>query len=363
MQIAIDGVPAAKPNKTGVEWYVYHLIREMNQLRPELDVGVYTHRPLDFELKGNWKNIVLNWPFLGWKHMWAGRLMVDKPQAVFSPGDGLPPYKRSAQVMTMHDLAFETMPEEYAPDRRRVLHKVHAEAAKRAAKIIAITDVTKQDVVMHYGVAPERIKTIPLAFDHTVYKSKASGEVEAVQSKYRLPKDYLVCVGRLDQRKGQADLIRTFLNWREDKEIDLVLIGGPGSDGYEEIHELAKHDAVHELGWASPEDVAAVVAGARAFAFATKKEGFGMPILEAMAVGTPVICSDLPVLREVGGDLPIFVDRESQEDWSRAFDAAVNGDVENRIARGKEHAAHYTWEQTARETLRVLCDTLSTNSK
>lgn len=363
MHIAIDGVPAAKPNKTGVEWYVYHLIKEMNQLRPELDVGVYTHRPLDLELKGNWKNIVLNWPFPGWKHMWAGRLMVDKPRVVFSPGDGLPPYKRGSQVMTMHDLAFETIPKEYASGRRRVLHKVHADAAKRAAKIIAITDVTKQDIVTYYGVAPERIETIPLALDCRIYKPKSSGEIEAAQTKYRLPKDYVVCVGRLDQRKGQADLIRAFLTWRGEKDIDLVLIGGPGSDGYEEIHDLAKHEAVHELGWASPEDAAAIVAGARAFAFATKKEGFGIPILEAMAVGTPVICSDLPVLREVGGDVPIFVNRDSQEDWSRAFDAVLNGDVENSIARGKEHAAQYTWEQTARETLRVLCGTLSTNSK
>lgn len=358
MQIAIDGVPAAKPTKTGVEWYVYHLIKNMNELRPELDVAVYTHRPLDFKLQGNWRNIVINWPLPGWKWIWSLHLLITKPRVVFSPGDALPPYIPNVAVQTKHDIGFHWMPEEYSKKRLRVLEREHKRSARVATKMVAITQVTKDDVVKVYGVDPSRMTVTPLAVDHDAYKIIPSERVEAVRDAYKLPSNYFVCVGRMDQRKGQADLIRAFLSWRGERDMDLVLIGGPGRDGYEEIHTLAQDEHVHELGWLGPEDAAAIVAGAKAFTFATKKEGFGIPILEAMAVGTPVICSDLPVLREVGGDIPLFVDRTNASEWRAAFNRVLDQNVDERVARGIQHAAEYTWEHTARETLRVLCSTL-----
>lgn len=358
MQIAIDGVPAAKPNKTGVEWYVYHLIKQMNELQPELDVAVYTHRPLDFKLKGNWRNIVVNWPLPGWKWIWSLHLWLTKPAVVFSPGDSLPPYIPNKSLQTKHDIGFHWMPEEYSRKRLRVLEREHKRSARVATKMVAITQVTKDDIVKVYGVNPERITITPLAVDHDAYKPMSADAISAAQSEYDLPKNYFVCIGRLDQRKGQADLMRAFLSWRGDKDIDLVLIGRPGRDGYDEIQELAQDPHIHELGWLGPDDAAAIVAGAKAFTFATKKEGFGIPILEAMAVATPVICSDLPVLREVGGDVPIYVDRADESAWHKAFDRVLEEDVDERVARGIDHASHYTWEHTARETLRVLCNTL-----
>ncbi|HBU27662.1 TPA: hypothetical protein DEB00_00920 [Candidatus Uhrbacteria bacterium] len=360
--IAIDGVPAAKPKKTGVEWYVYELLKAMNQLQPELDVCVYTHRSLDFVLKGNWKNVVIAWPWVGWKWVWSLYLWATKPQIVFSPGDALPPYVPAKSVQTMHDLAFHWHPELFSQKRARQLERDYKRATQIATKLLAVAQQTKQDVIQAYAIDAKRITVTPLAFDHRVYNVRAVDSIEAMRTEYGLPQTYMVCVGRLDARKGQADLIRSFLLWRGDCEIDLVLIGGPGGDGYEEIHQLTQDPHIHELGWIPSEESAAIMAGACAFVFATKKEGFGIPLLEAMAVGLPVVCSDLPALREVGGDVPFYVDREDVAQWQRAFDRIMTESSDARIARGIQRASHYTWEETAQKTLRVLCSISSNNS-
>jgi len=361
--IAIDGVPAAKPIKTGVEWYVYHLIKAMNKLQPELEVCVYTHRPLDFALAGNWKNVVIMWPFPGWKWMWSLYLWLEKPEVTFSPGDALPPYIPQKSVQTLHDIAFHWNPELFSAKRVKQLEKDHLRCARVATKLLMVADQTRQDVARAYGVDTQRMTVTPLGIDHTLYNMQAIDRIQEVRAQYQLPQTYFVCVGRLDQRKGQADLLRMFATWREQHaDVDLVLVGTPGEDGYTEIQTLAQHLGVHVLGWVDGRDAAAIVAGAKAFVFPTKKEGFGIPILEAMAVGVPVICSNLPALHEVGGEVPLFVDREDAGQWMAAFDRVCGELMEEKIAQGLERVAMFTWEATAQKTLQVLCSILSNNS-
>lgn len=355
MQIAIDGVPAAKPSKTGVEWYVYHLLKTMNALRPELEVVVYTHRPLDWELQGHWRNEVIAWPFPGWKRIWGLYLWAHRPQLVFAPGDALPPW-RGRQVMTIHDLAFFVSPDLYTPSERAKLTAGYARAA-RLATCIAVSETTKQDFVRAYGVPAEQVTVVPLAVD-AAYRPVAQEHQDAVRAQYLLPASYFVHVGRLDARKGIGELIPIFVRWRASHpDTELVLVGRPG-EGSVAIQALAQQPGVRMLGWLDTPEVVAILAGARALVFPTKKEGFGMPILEAMAVGTPVVCSDLPVLREVGRDVPLFVERTEEAAWHRAFDQVCEEDMADRIARGQTHAACFTWEATAQKTLDVLCDTL-----
>lgn len=359
-RIAIDAVPAAKNNKTGVEWYVYHLIRAMNELKPELDVVLYTHKPLDFELKGSWKNKVVNWPFPGWKWWFSRHLLRDKPDVLFVPGDALPPKTYGKVVTTVHDLAFVHMPKQYSGPRYRTLMKAHKRAASEAERLIAISHVTKQDMVDEFGASADSIKVIPLAYDDDVYKRYPMGIIEATKEHLKLPKRYFLSTGRLDQRKGQADLIRSFLEWRMDRDtdIDLVLVGGPGKDGYDEIHKLASEsEHVYEAGYVAGNDLGAITAGAEGYVTATKKEGFGIPIIEAMACAVPVACSDLPTLREVGGESPVYVSQSDRDAWIRAFDTLLDdGAAAVMIQKGLEIVKQYSWERTAKETLDVLCD-------
>lgn len=352
-RIAIDGVPAAKEHKTGVEWYVWHLLRAMNALRPDLEVTVYTHRSLDFELTGRWRNRVVRAPRGLWKGVFALRFMAERPNVLFVPGDTPPPVPTGKVVTTVHDIAFRNDPHLYTAIERLRQRMGHWWTVQRSARLIAVSETTRQDIMAHYGVDADHITVVPLGIDHVVYNPSARDRLATMRATHDLPNDYFVFVGRLDARKGVADLIRAFLSWRTHQT--LVLIGPSGEIGYEEIHELAGRDGIRELGYINPRYTAAIVAGAKAFVFPTKKEGFGMPILEAMAVGTPVICSSLPVLREVGGDVPIFVDRESAAAWHGAFDEVVMRDQQDRIARGKERAERYTWDAAARATLDILC--------
>ncbi|MEK7108177.1 MAG: glycosyltransferase family 1 protein [Patescibacteria group bacterium] len=354
LKLAIDGVPAAKAQKTGVEWYVWHLLRAMNTLRPDLSVTVYTHRPLDFELKGRWQNKVVKAPRGMWKAAFSFRLIMDRPDILFVPGDALPLVTVGKTVTTIHDLAFLDDPTLYNRHERVRQGWAHKRAVKKAARLIAVSGVTKQALMRHYGVDERRVHQVPLAIDTEVFHPAARNRLPEVQVTYNLPDDYFVFVGRLDERKGVADLIRTFIAWRKDQT--LVLIGRPGEMGYDEIHQLASHDGIRELGYINANDTATILSGARAFLFPTKKEGFGIPILEAMAVGTTVICSDLSVLREVGGDVPIFVKRDDVNAWQDAFNEVMARSQRDRIARGFDRTKWCTWEATARATLSVLCN-------
>ncbi len=354
IHLAIDAVPAAKPVKTGVEWYVWHLIRVMNALEPELNVTVYTHRPLDIELQGVWRNKVIRAPKGLWKARFSLELLRDRPDVLFVPGDALPIITVGKIVTTVHDLAFLSAPELYGVREGARQVRVHRRALVRSARLIAISGVTRQELMRHFGVDESCISVIPLGIDHTVYRPEARDQLSAVRYKHNLPENYFAFMGRLDARKGVANLIRAFLSWRKDQT--LVLMGAPGESGYDEIHVLAGNEGVRELGYVSPEDAAAIVSGAKAFVFPTKKEGFGMPIVEAMAVGTPVVCSDLAVLREVGGDVPIFVDAGSEAAWHRAFEEVWQHSQRDRVGRGMERAKSFSWEEAARATLDVLCN-------
>ena len=391
MQIAIDGVPAAKPNKTGVEWYVYHLIKEMNQLRPELEVGVYTHRPLDFELKGNWKNIVLTWPFLGWKYMWSLRLRVDKPQVVFSPGDGLPPALSSTvkTVATVHDLAWKHVPEVFTDADRKRIDAIYARYAREATHLVAVSETTRQDVMTQFSITPERITTTELGIDNRSNRWRPRKEqdvdVQRVRAAYNLTGPYTLFISRLEAKKGVLPMLKGYVRWREkyadaDYTFPTVVLGGkPGGVGAQEIIDFAKsHEGIRLLGYVPAEDAPALMSGAELYTLSSLYEGFGIPLVEAMASGTPIVAVDLPINREVLGTTyegrrvlaGKVVTAPTETEWYHYFANSFlpNGRLnrapyKTAIAAGLERAKELTWEETARKTLNVLCDTLSTNSK
>ncbi len=361
MQIAVNAAPAAKGQKTGVEYYTHSLLSHLRSVAPEARMALFSHKAVDIELPTAWRNYVLRWPLPGWSAVrWSLELAVTRPSLVFVPGNAMPTHLPKHSVTTIHDLAFVHSPELYTSKESRLLDRSHARAAKISSHIIAISDVTKNDIIDRYGVSEDKITVVPLGIDHDRFFERAANdeEVVRVKEKYGLVNPYFLFLGRVEKKKGVDTLIKAFKIAQEKfgRPMDLVLAGKRGGrlpDGFDSLIESVPN--VRELGYVADEDIGPLMCGAESFVFPTRKEGFGMPILEAMACGKPVICSDIPVLREVGGTVPTYVPVDDVDALTNAFieskALAKNGEL---VARGVMRAKQFTWDATARQTWAVL---------
>ena len=235
------------------------------------------------------------------------------------------------QVVTLHDVVPLKRRSEYL--RTGIRFRMRYLAVERSARLIVPTAVVAEEVVEHLRIEPEQVVVIHEAVAPRLTK-RAPQEVAAVRRRYRLPEDYLLWVGGLetpDPRKRIAALART------PRELPLVLVGATRPWA----HELPD---VTLTGHVPDDDLAAIYSGARALVFPSDDEGFGLPTVEALACGTPVVASDLPVLREVLGDRATFVE---------------SGDLEALLAAGvaarrpAPAPPSWTWLDAARATWRV----------
>jgi len=238
------------------------------------------------------------------------------------------------QVVTLHDVVPLKRRSEYL--RTGIRFRMRYLAVERSARLIVPTAVVAEEVVEHLRVEPEQVVVIHEAVAPRLTK-RAPQEVAAVRRRYRLPEDYLLWVGGLetpDPRKRIAALART------PRELPLVLVGATKPWA----HELPD---VTLTGRVPDDDLAAIYTGARALVFPSDDEGFGLPTVEALACGTPVVASDIPVLREVLGDRATFVDGADLEGLLAAGAAAE---------RPAPTPPAWTWADAARATWRVYSD-------
>jgi len=349
--IAIDGVPAAKENKTGVEWYVFHLLKEMHKLRPDLDVTVYSHKPININFTGNWKNKILNWPFPGWsKIRWSMELLKEQPQTVFVPGDELPSILPGRVITTIHDIGFRHVPKLYTAKNRRRQERAHRRAAERA-ECITITNQTKKDFIKFFEPNPEKIHQVYLGFNQAIFYKREDQDKELIdfRKEKNVTEDYFYFVSRVEKRKGADILIEAYKLYKENGGKTQLIVAGPIVD--KEIQRTASDTpSIQFVGYVNEKENALHMSAAKAFIFPTKKEGFGIPIIEALASGTPVICSDLAVLREIGGNAPIFLNNKNPQEWAEE----MQNDHSDRIEEGISHAKKFSWQETAKQTLKIL---------
>jgi len=238
------------------------------------------------------------------------------------------------QVVTLHDVVPLKRRSEYL--RTGIRFRMRYLAVERSARLIVPTAVVAEEVVEHLRIEPEQVVVIHEAVAPRLTK-RAPQEVAAVRRRYRLPEDYLLWVGGLetpDPRKRIAALART------PRELPLVLVGATKPWA----HELPD---VTLTGRVPDDDLAAIYTGARALVFPSDDEGFGLPTVEALACGTPVVASDIPVLREVLGDRATFVDGADLEGLLAAGAAAE---------RPAPTPPAWTWADAARATWRVYSD-------
>ncbi len=257
------------------------------------------------------------------------------------------------QVITIHDLSFLRYPQFFRRSNRLYLRWMTGIACRRAAGVIAVSQFTAREVTDLLGVPSERVHTIyhgvesrfqPLSFE----------EVARFRQEQGLPERFILHLGTLEPRKNLLTLVRAFARLH-DSEVHLVLAGGKGwfyEDIFAEVERLGLQDRVHFPGYVSAESQVLWYNAATAFAYLSHYEGFGLPVLEALACGIPTVTGDATSLPEVAGDGALTVDAENVAAVAEGLHRLLTDTALREMLRerGLRHAGRFTWEETARQT-------------
>lgn len=270
----------------------------------------------------------------------------------------LMPVKNVPSVLTIHDLIYKIFPEHHKKLNYWYLNYAMPIFTKRADAIITISESSKRDIIEHYNTPPEKVHVIYEA-PAKHFKPQSPEKVEGVRQKYNLPEQYLLVVGTIEPRKNYSRLVETLVRLREKhKDLTLVVVGARGwlvDDFFQTIDNLNANEFVIFPGYVPDEDLPAVYAGATISVMSSVYEGFGLPILEAMASGSVVACSNTSSLPELGGTVAQYFDPYNVDHMVNVLDKVLDdSDLrQNLVTQGLVHVKKFSWQKTAQETLHV----------
>jgi glycosyltransferase involved in cell wall biosynthesis len=263
------------------------------------------------------------------------------------------------RVVTFHDVTFFLLPERYPPLRVAYFRAASRAGARLCDMAIAVSKTVKADVEQHLRLPPERVRAVPLAAAPCYRPLDDAATLAAARAKYGLPERFILNVGALEPGKNQATLLRAFHRLKGQTLRHTLVIAGPPAWRYERllrlVDTLGLRDAVRFLGYVPVEDLVALYNLADLFVFPSLYEGFGLPPLEAMACGLPVVASTAPALREVLDGAALLVQPQDVDGLAEAMAAALRDPSVSVGLRdaGLQRAGLFSWERTARETAAV----------
>lgn len=365
MLIGIDASRAIVPRRTGTERYALEIIRALVRAAPDDRFVLYLQRQPPPGLLP--RSAQVRWRVIPSPRLWTvGRLSLEMaarpPDVLFVPAHSLPPIVPRATVTTIHDLGYLHFPGEHPPLTRLLRRLSNRWSARRATRVIAISGTTRDDLVRFDGIPRGRIKVVHHGCAPSFRPVRDADRIDAVRTRHGLDAPYVLFVGTLQPRKNLERLLAAFDRVAADRpHVLLALVGAAGwqPERLERARAAVQaRDRVRRLGYVEDDDLPALLSGSLALAFPSLYEGFGLPALEAMACGTPVLTSSTSSLPEVVGDAGLLVDPldvGAIADGLRRLidDADLRRDLGER---GLARAARFTWERAADETLAVLRD-------
>jgi glycosyltransferase involved in cell wall biosynthesis len=383
MHIGIDASRVTVAERTGTEHYTFELLAALAQIDRQNRYTLYCNQPPAAlpPLGPNFSLRHIPFPRL-WTHVrLSAELALHPPDVLFVPAHvlplGVPLRRRMRTVVTIHDMGYMRFPESHTPSQRRELRLSTKWSARNAGRLIAISNTTRDDLVRYADAPPEKISVVHHGVSPRFQPIEDPNLIASTQAKYGITPPYFLYVGTIQPRKNLARLLEAFASASRDwglgigsavpnpqspiPDPQLVIAGKHGwltSEIERQSTQLFGPDspAVRFTGYIADADLPALLSGALAFVFPSLYEGFGMPLLEAMACGTPVLASATSALPEIAGDAALLIDPEDTaaiaDGMARlASDAVLRDDLR---ARGLARAAQFTWERCATETLAVL---------
>ena len=271
---------------------------------------------------------------------------------------------RGKTVVTVYDLSFLRFPEVYNRANRFYLSTFTPPSLRRADRVITISEETRRDVIELCGVAPEKVTPILLAADAR-FQPAAPEAVEAFKRRQGLPERFVLYQGTLQPRKNVETLVRAYaLLRRQGSDDHQLVLAGPRGWQYEPIFELTRQlgleDSVTFPGFVPDDDLPLWYSSATVFAFPSRYEGFGLPLLEAMACGAPVVSSNASSLPEVVGEAGLLVDPSDVEGLCSALGQLLEDEPLRQAlsAAGRVRAGTFSWRRNAAETVQVYREVL-----
>jgi glycosyltransferase involved in cell wall biosynthesis len=284
------------------------------------------------------------------------------PLDIFHTSDWLEPPSRCPKVTTIHDLAILKYPETFMPKGKHDIvenQKRKLEWVKKEARlVIAVSENTKKDIVELLGIPAKKIRVIYEAPGEEFYPREKE-EIENVRQKYQITGDYILAVGTREPRKNLERTIRAMSSLTgvtPVKGLPLVIVGKFGWGGEEKFK--VQRSKFKVLGYVPQGDLPALYSGASCFVYPSLYEGFGLPVLEAMACGCPVVNSRVSSLPEIAGEAAVLVDPLEVDDIARGIKEAI-GRREEMVKKGLKRVKLFSWEKCARETLEVYKEAVS----
>jgi glycosyltransferase involved in cell wall biosynthesis len=344
----------------GISWYIQNLLHRLPDVDPEVGYTVFlgersykgrdelqlwpsrlpTHRP---EVRIFWEQVLQPWAIRQ-----AGVDLLHG-MALVGPMVGACPV-----VITVHDLSFLFYPRSFPASKRLYLRAFTGMSVRRARRVIAISENTKRDVVQQYGISPDRVDRIYYGID-PIFRPLPAGQVAEFRSQRGLPERFVLFVGTLEPRKNVVRLIEAYAQLR-DNCPPLLLVGGKGwlyDEIFARVGELDLTDKVRFVGYVAGKELPWWYNAADLFVYPSLYEGFGLPPLEAMACGAPVITSSVSSLPEVVGEAGLLVDPDDVQALAEAMERVLADSHlrEAMRAAGLAQAGRFSWQEAARRTV------------
>lgn len=347
--------------QAGIGQYILQLVDGLSRLSTEHELLIFRSRKgKALQIRGQARQITLWTPS---HHPYeslalATELAARRLDLLHSP-DFIPPFQGNFEsVITIHDLNFLHYPQFLTPDSERYYGQIHR-AVERAEHIIADSNATRQDIINLLNVSPEHVTVIHLAANPVYRLITDQQEVQKAAWRYGLPSDFIIFVGTLEPRKNVPTLLKSLCMLRDrGTDIHLAIVGRKGwlyEDIFTTITDLKLANRVHWLEDVSNEDLARLYNAARCLALPSYYEGFGLPPLEAMACGTPVVVSDCTSLPEVVGDAGLLIDPSNPESLTDALERVLTDSelAAELYQKGLARANKFSWARAAHQTMAV----------
>ncbi len=386
MRIGIDCRTILNPEKgegAGVGHYTYQLVRHLLKIDKKNIYFLFFDRLVQKKrlTKFRQKNVLIRFfPFNQYKklipadymHFLVNAVISREELDVFhSPNLVMPSIYKGPSVVTVHDLSFYKFPETIPLQESRSLKKIIPNILKEADKIIAVSKATAKDLEEIFNLPRKKIKVIYHGLDQRFFRKRGLAEIKKIKKKYKISNNYLLFLGTFEPRKNIIRLIEAYERFRNGlihssisqkkdffSKYQLVLAGAEGKNSKKIKEKIFKSRYRKDIilpGYIAADDLGRLFSGADLFVFSSLYEGFGLPIIEAMAKRVPVITSNVSSMPEVSQDAALLIDPYDVAQIAQAiYDVLTDKRLNKKLRdRGLKRAKNFKWEKCAKETLSI----------
>lgn len=364
ISIGIDINEANVKNRVGTGQYVYRLLKYFSS-HSELDFHLYHRDSLQDDLPRESKYWHYHHvgPTRGWISFGLPVYLATHPKnnIWWSPAHYLPRITGCPSVVTIHDLAYEFFPDLFLPGDLYKLKNWTRSAVKQATRIIAVSSATKSDIVNVYGIGEEKIEVVPNGYDDKIYNLKREINSDILKTYSLNKQEYLLFVGTIQPRKNVIKLVQAFRLLKSSGYKGKLVIAGKigwlAEDTFGVIKNSEDAKDIVMTGYISDDAQTALYQNADVFILPSLYEGFGVPVLEAMACGAPVVAANNSSLPEVVGDAGILFNASDPAELVESI-RQLQKERDKWVKKGLTHVKQFSWDKCARETLKVLVNSV-----